>query len=142
MLADRIQAESCHPEFISGSPLVIIPVKKNSSYRDILLYMSDLRFQSKSPREELDIILSDKGDFQVVRAYLEPLIKNSIHKKKFSFNEVIEKRLFEEIVSDIPVALDKFLAGKNATEKGMSFSVYFTWYIGEHINAELEKRSL
>ncbi len=104
--------------------------------------MSDIRFQSKTPREEIELILSDKGDFKIVEQYLEPLVKGAIRNRKFGFTQDIEKSLFEEIMSDIPIAIERFISSKNSTKENAKFSVYFTWYIGERINAELKKQSV
>ncbi|OGM93127.1 hypothetical protein A2333_00660 [Candidatus Wolfebacteria bacterium RIFOXYB2_FULL_49_7] len=104
--------------------------------------MDYLQFQSKTPREELELILSGRGDFPIIQQYLEPLIKNALQKKKFGFDDITRDRLYAEIIGDIPVAVEKFLSNKNPVDKNISFSTYFTWYIGQRINAELKKHSV
>jgi len=106
------------------------------------MYMSDVRFQLKTAREEIELILSDKGEFKIVSQYLEPLITGAIRSKKFGFTEDIKKHLHGEIISDIPIAIERFTSSKNSNKEGIRFSAYFTWYIGERINAELKKRSV
>jgi hypothetical protein len=104
--------------------------------------MDQRTFEPKTPQEELDMILFDKGDFQSIKEYLEPLIADALDEKKLGFDEETKNRLHGQIAADIPVALGTFFTDKEAKDKNMSFSIYFTQYITERINAEPKKEGL
>lgn len=103
--------------------------------------MSESQIQQKTAQEEFEMIISDKGDFQEMQQYLDPVIRKAIQKKKFGFSDETKERLYNEIVKDIPIATNRFVANKKQIDENIKFSVYFTWYIAQRINTELNKRT-
>jgi len=92
-----------------------------------------MKFRQKTPQQEYKLIQNDTFDFFETKKYLEPLIINAI--KHFKLEKVIQKKLTMEILSDMPIAIKKFLANKDNAKKRIKFSVYFTWYISQRINS-------
>jgi len=92
-----------------------------------------MEFKQKSPQNEYNLIQNDSFDFFETKKYLEPLILKSI--SHFRLPKITQKKLFMEILSDVPIAIKKFLSNKNNIKKRIKFSVYFTWYIAQRINA-------
>lgn len=104
--------------------------------------MDQQKFQPKTAQEELDMILFDKGDFQAIKEYLEPLINDALDDKKLGLDADTRKLLHGEIVGDIPVALGTFFTDKDAKDKNMSFSTYFSQYIAERVDTLPKKGGL
>lgn len=104
--------------------------------------MDQQKFQPKTPQEELDMILFDKGDFQPMKEYLEPLINDALNDGKLALDGETKKLLYGEIVGDIPVALGTFFSDKEAKDKNMSFSTYFMQYITDRIQPVIKTSSL
>jgi len=90
-------------------------------------------FKQKSITEENKLIQNDTFDFFETKKYLEPLITNAI--KHFKLEKIIQKKLIMEILSDVPIAVKKFLSNKDNVKKRIKFSLYFTWYIAQRINS-------
>ena len=90
-------------------------------------------FKQKSITEENKLIQNDTFDFFETKKYLEPLIVNAI--KHFKLERIIQKKLIMEILSDVPIAVKKFLSNKDNVKKRIKFSLYFTWYIAQRINS-------
>jgi len=92
-----------------------------------------MKFNQKSITEEYKLIQNDTFDFFETKKYLEPLIINAI--KHFKLEKIVQKKLIIEILSDMPIAVKKFLTNKENMKKNIKFSLYFTWYIAQRINS-------
>ncbi len=92
-----------------------------------------MEFQQKTPQQEYKLIQNDTFDFFETKKYLEPLIIKALN--HFKLTKIIQRKLMIEILSDVPIAIKKFLTNKENMRKRIKFSVYFTWYIAQRINS-------
>jgi hypothetical protein len=86
----------------------------------------------KTREEELEILRSDDDEYFSTKTYLDPLIHNALG--HFELDEEARGKLYAAIRGDIPLAAKRYLESKSSVEEDR-FSVYFTWYIAQRINA-------
>jgi hypothetical protein len=89
-------------------------------------------FTQKSPSEERAMLLGDDALCTQTKIYLAPLINAALARQKISTEET--RRLSDEILSDVPIARERFFSNARNITENTKFSVYFTWYIAQRIN--------
>jgi hypothetical protein len=92
-----------------------------------------MKFRQKTPQQEYKLIQNDTFDFFETKKYLESLITKSLN--HFKLTKIIQRKLMIEILSDVSIAIKKFLTNKENMRKRIKFSLYFTWYISQRINS-------
>lgn len=99
-----------------------------------MVRMTSSRFKRLPRKQEIEVVRTDTPTFMHTRRYLQPLIQRAMERADIPLKDrpLMQKR----ILSDVPVAAKRFLARiENEGEKNTIFSVYFTWYIAQRLNA-------
>ncbi|MBU4224022.1 hypothetical protein KJ934_02275 [Patescibacteria group bacterium] len=95
--------------------------------------MENKKFQPKSKEEEIEILIKDDSIFSNTKKYISPLISNALD--YFILSEEKRSKLYVEILGDVPIAAERYLSSKKNIDASYKFSVYFAWYVAQHINA-------
>ncbi|MDO8639590.1 MAG: hypothetical protein Q7R53_01570 [bacterium] len=93
------------------------------------------KFQSKNQKEEVELIKTDNSEFSKAREYIGKLVEDALG--HFELKKEQYDKLYIEILGDIPIAVNRYLNNIKIkkTDIDYKFSVYFTWYISQRINA-------
>lgn len=92
-----------------------------------------MSFYPKSIEDEYKLVRTRLGRLQT---YLAPLIELAI--RRADLNSVVKQRVQIALNQDIPKAAGRFLSRWPNGPAPYIFSTYFTWYIAERINSEIE----
>lgn len=89
---------------------------------------------SKNREEEIGMIKNDDTNFSNTKKYIGVLVKVAIEDKCSDLSKIKQKQLYEDIMADVPVAVERFVENERDKKVDYKFSTYFTWYIAQHIN--------
>ena len=89
-------------------------------------------FTQKPPSEERAMLLGDDMACMKTKAYLKPLVDSAVARQKMSAQDA--RRLRDKILSDIPIARERFFSNVRNITENTKFSLYFGWYIAQRIN--------
>jgi hypothetical protein len=94
-------------------------------------------FQPLDLEKELHLLRTDGPEFRQTQAYVLPLIRTAL--ARYTLSEEQEERLVDALMEDVPLAAARFLEVPTRTD-AYSFATYFTWYVGQRINALPDKQ--
>jgi len=101
------------------------------------------KFQPKNQKEEFDLINTDNSEFSKTREYIGKLVEDAL--EHFELRKEQYDKLYVEILEDIPTAVNRYLntIKREKSDADYKFSIYFTWYISQRINANknLQKKN-
>lgn len=95
--------------------------------------MENKKFQPKSKEEEIEILIKDDSVFSNTKNYISSLISDALG--HFILPEEERSKLHVEILGDVPIAAERYLSSEKNIDTSYKFSVYFAWYVAQHINA-------
>lgn len=87
-------------------------------------------FRPMDASDELRLLAQDDASFSRTHLYLQPLIDRALTRINVDSNK--HSQLRAEILSRVPLAATRFLSNPQKNI-GISFAVYFTWYIHDAI---------
>lgn len=90
----------------------------------------------KTRKEEIAMILDDDASFSNTKKYISVYVKTAVDEKCAYLSKTKQKKLYEEIMADVPIAIERFLVNDRHKKADYKFSTYFSWYMAQHINKE------
>lgn len=80
------------------------------------------------------MILNDDSSFSNTKKYIGVFVNAVIDEHCADLSKIKQKKLYEEIIVDVFIAVERYLANDNYKKSDYKFSTYFSWYMTKHIN--------